>query len=208
MRHAVAGRRRLGVMLAGMAVAAVLALTPAWAAGATVGVTMDDGYAFSPTVRSIARGDRVRWSNEGSTPHDVASRLAGYFASPGGIGGLTGGEAYARTFVSAGTFRYVCRLHEAEGMTGRVVVPIAVRVLTGPTRFRVVVASEAIDGRWRHVVQVRAPGSSSWRTLVTTTAASVTYRPQRRGMYEFRSAVRDTRTGSISGFSPVVVRTY
>jgi hypothetical protein len=144
-----------------------------------------------------------------NTPHDVKSSLPGYFTSPGGIGGMRKDGAhptYSRTFKQAGTFRYVCRLHQYDGMTGTIVVPVTV-TRSGST-FTIKVASGSMSGtRWRNKVQVRKPGSSAWMTIATTTAKSTTYTASTSGTYQFRSAVRDNDTGAQSGWSPVVNKT-
>ena len=148
---------------------------------------MDLSYSFHPATRTVARGDRIRWKNTGSLKHDVTSSLPGYFTSPGGKGGLGKSETYTKTFPRAGTFGYLCRFHRADGMTGTITVPLKV-TLSGGT-FTIVVASTPTSGKWRSRIQVRKPGSS-WQTLTTTSAASVTYGPSTVGTYQFRSAVK------------------
>ena len=75
--------------------------------------------------------------------------------------------------------------------------------------FTIRVASASSAGtQWRSRVQVRAPGSSSWKTFATTTARSVAYDPGRHGTYRFRSVVSNKGSGARSGFSPVVSKVY
>lgn len=74
---------------------------------------IDNGYR--PKKVTVARGTRIRWVNRGLASHTATSN--------GGIwdsGLIAPGDAWARTFRKAGTFRYHCTLHSA--MTGVVVV--------------------------------------------------------------------------------------
>jgi plastocyanin len=195
-------RARLATVL--VLIASLAGLTPSGAAASTRDVTMDFSYSFHPGTRTIARGDKVKWKVTGLLQHDVASTLPGYFRSPGGTGGLHKGDTYTKTFPRAGTFGYLCRFHRDDGMTGTITVPLKV-TLSGGT-FKIVVASTSTSGKWRSKIQVRKPGSS-WKTLTTTSAASVTYGPSKVGTYQFRSAVKNHDTGATSSWSPVVSRT-
>jgi plastocyanin len=180
-----------------------LMATPVPTAAATRTIQAGSGgdRVFSPRSITIARGDRIRWDSV-SGSHDVTSRLAGYFQANGK---LASDGQYARTFRAAGNFGYFCMFHS--GMTGSVLVPITVRLSGG--LFTITVASASSSGtRWRNRIQVRKPGSSTWRTIATTTRASVTYDPGARGTYRFRSAVVDAATGDRSGFSPVISKVY
>ena len=153
-------------------------------------------------------GDKVEWKStaNSSQKHDVFSNLPGYFASPGGYGGLTPGKHYTRTFTSAGSFGYLCEVHLDDNMIGTVIVPVGV-ALVGD-RFRITAASVASGGSWRHVVQVRKPGSSTFQTIGTTTAAKVTFKPGQHGTFVFRAAVKNISSGKLSGWSPTVSRTW
>ncbi len=199
--------RPLRLALAGLLASLVVAAAPLTASAATRTVTM--GFNdFSPAARTIARGDKVKWVNPEALflGHDVKSTAPAKYFSSGGAGGMAPGDTYSFTFRSAGRFAYHCSIHS--GMTGSVTVPITVSRLFGPARFRVTVATAAAAGSWRHQVQVQKPGASSWITIRTTSSSSVTYTPTRRGTYDFRSRVTNTATGTDSGWSPVVSRTF
>ncbi len=157
---------------------------------------MGNSYSFSKAAISVARGDIVRWRKTSAIqPHDVRSVLPGYFKSPGGAGGMGPGEVFSRTFQQAGSFGYVCRVHQDQGMRGTVTVPITV-TRSGST-FTIKVARGSTSGSpWRNRVQVRTPGSSSWKTVATTTAKSVTFASSKPGTYQFRSAVRNKDNGA------------
>ena len=85
--------------------------TPALGAGASVRV--DDDFFRAKTVR-ITKGSTVTWRWVGDNRHDVVFRS---FKSK-----LQRTGSYRHRFTRAGTYRYVCTLHEDEGMKGSVIV--------------------------------------------------------------------------------------
>jgi len=198
--------RPLRLAIAGLLAGLVVAASPLTASASTYTVRMD-GLEFKPEQRSVARGHRVRWTNDSGFDHDVRSTAPARYFSSGAPGSVAPGESYAFTFRSAGRFAYVCKLHEPN-MSGSVTVPVTVGRLYGPARFRVTVATVSSSFPWRHQVQVQKPGSSTWVTISTTSATSVIYTPSKRGTHDFRSRVTNINTGADSGWSPVVSRTY
>ena len=198
-------RARLGTVLA--LVVSLAALIPAGASAASHFVDMDNGYAFHPGTAPIARGRRVIFRNKGNfTDHDVKSKLSGYFTSPDGEGGMGQGETYSKTFKQAGSFGFFCREHEDYGMKGKIVVPIKV-TRSGDT-FTITAASASTSGtKWRNRIQVKKPGDSTWQTITATTAKSVSWGSSKHGTFQFRSAVKNSETGALSGYSPTVTKT-
>ncbi len=69
--------------------------------------------AFSPRSISIRAGDRVTWTNDSTTQHNVT------FATFASATYMEPGTRYGHTFSGPGTFRYTCTLH---GFTGTVIV--------------------------------------------------------------------------------------
>lgn len=194
--------RAVGTAVAVALLALTLAAGPV--AAATTTVTMDNGNDFSPSSVSINRGDTVLWKNNGYVGHDVyGTRPSAYFKS-GPPGGMGNGDTYSKTFKSAGSFPYVCRVHS--GMEGRVVVPMgASRIVDGGVvKFKLTLASEALSSSssFRHVVWVDPPGGG-WQIYKTTTKAKVTYSPSASGTYYFKSEVKRLSNGSTSDWSPV-----
>ena len=63
-------------------------------------VSIGDNF-FDPETVTISRGDRVRWTNEGSHTHRTKS-IDGLWDS----GFLDPGETYTRTFNNYGSFDY------------------------------------------------------------------------------------------------------
>jgi plastocyanin len=88
-------------------------------------VTVGPGVQFTsrhnnsnnPAVDTIAVGDTITWTWQGSLPHSVRSTGSPSFTSSGT---QTTGE-YKVKFTAAGTYTYDCAVHGAS-MTGRVVV--------------------------------------------------------------------------------------
>jgi plastocyanin len=114
MRFGARGLIALTAFLAGLALAVVPTL------GANTDVTVGGGTnTFSPKTVTISQGDSVTWTNaggfhnvkfdDGTVVHELSS--SAWTAS--------------RAFASAGTFSYFCEAHQAEGMTGTVVVNAA-----------------------------------------------------------------------------------
>jgi plastocyanin len=178
----------------------VLVLAASPAAGATRVITMDSSQDFDPAFVTIARGDSVRWKNLATSysDHDVYGTAPnGYFATPGGAGGLGPGESYTFLFRAAGRYPFICREHK--GMTGRVSVPLALtEVASG---IKVTVASASQSG-YRVRVQRKKGADGSWSTAGTTTGKSLTWSPPSRGTYYFRARLERTATGASSAWSP------
>ena len=145
-------RARLGTVLA--LVVSLAALVPTGAVAATQSVTIALS-SFSPSSKTIARGDTVQWRNEDHTTHDVKSDLPGYFSSPDGAGGMFFKDMYVKSFKQAGSFGYFCRAHKSTTPhEGTIVVPI--KVTRDGNTFTIVAASQSMAGtKWRNRIQVK-----------------------------------------------------
>lgn len=86
------------------------------AGGSTAAISMVDDR-FTPNALTVAVGTTVVWTNNGQDWHDIAS-LDGSFAS----GRLDSGQTFSHAFNRAGTFKYICKHHFMQGMTGQVTV--------------------------------------------------------------------------------------
>jgi plastocyanin len=94
-------------------------------------VNMGD-MSFLPTTITVSVGQRVVWKNTSWAVHNVvddSSKVSSVtdVALPAGVqpfysGYLEPGQIYSRVFTVPGTYRYVCTLHEANGMKGVVIV--------------------------------------------------------------------------------------
>jgi plastocyanin len=110
---------RRGPLVAAVAAAAALA-APASAEVSFVAMEFD---SFSPARLDVLVGDSVSWRNGSLRAHDVVSDVAGFDS-----GRVEQGGSFAHTFEAAGTFPYVCSIHDP--MTGEVAVhPL---LLSGP----------------------------------------------------------------------------
>jgi copper-containing nitrite reductase len=94
-------------------------------------VSMGDA-SFLPATITVSVGQRVVWKNTSWAVHNVvddASKVSFVtdVALPAGVqpfysGYLEPGQNYSRVFTVPGIYRYVCTLHEANGMKGVVIV--------------------------------------------------------------------------------------
>jgi plastocyanin len=75
-------------------------------------------YTYKPLTLTVPVGTTVTWVNKDLAPHTVTHRAYGKdnFDS----GNMLNAQKFTRTFRRAGTFDYICALHQ--GMQGTVVV--------------------------------------------------------------------------------------
>jgi plastocyanin len=100
---------------------AVVALATALLAGAALGVTKNVGvkksgskWHFTPSALTIKKGDTVKWSWSGNTPHNVTGP---------GFSSTTGTkETYKHRFTKKGTFRVICTIHVKKGQKMKIKV--------------------------------------------------------------------------------------
>ena len=87
--------------------------TVAFGATKKVGVK---GLAFTPKKITVTKGTTVVWHwKTGGVPHNLKGK--GF-----GTGTPKATVTYRHKFTKAGTYKYVCTIHKAQGMTGTVVV--------------------------------------------------------------------------------------
>jgi plastocyanin len=199
--------RSISAIAPALLAACALAFAPAIASAATTTtITMDNSYAYHPSAVTIARGDSVRWKvNPGTLQsHDVEALKPAKLFDSGPAGGMHAGSTYLFTFDSAGSFPFVCIQHSGDGMTGNVSVPISVKRVGSPEKFKISVGSAVIPAgqTWERVVEVRLPGATNYTTFKSTKAASVKYRPSATGTYRFRAYLKSTVSTDRSNPSP------
>ncbi len=95
-------------------------------------IRMTDDLRFDPENPAITVGDTVVWIIEGALPHTSTDKpgTAGVDehtilpegAEPWDSGLLDPGETYRTVLTVTGDYTYVCLLHEAAGMVGRLTV--------------------------------------------------------------------------------------
>lgn len=95
-------------------------------------ISMTDAMRFAPSHPTVSVGDTVVWVNDGALPHtttDDPSQAAvpehnvlppGAQAWDSGV--VTAGSTFTQVFATPGEYTYVCILHEAAGMLGRITV--------------------------------------------------------------------------------------
>jgi plastocyanin len=117
-----------------LAALGVTVVTPALAQGKTVDVSMKQSpkMIFVPASVTVKAGDTVKWTNPYNITHTVTfdpaqaqtaadvSLPAG--AEPFGSADIEEEGTFSHTFTVKGTYKYVCKLHEAMGMVGTVIV--------------------------------------------------------------------------------------
>ena len=116
-----------------IAAVGVTAAAPAMAA-ATIEVTMKNNpkAIFVPATVNCKVGDTVNWTNPGVITHSVTFEPAqavdkANAVLPAGVqpfdsGNMEQDATYSHTFAVKGTYKYFCKLHEAMGMVGTVIV--------------------------------------------------------------------------------------
>jgi plastocyanin len=105
--------RKLVSLLAVAALSVGLVLSSvAFGATKKVGVK---GLTFSPKTVTVKKGTTVKWSwKTGGVPHNVVGK---------GFKSKTAATvSFSKKFTKKGTYKYVCTIHKAQGMTGTVKV--------------------------------------------------------------------------------------
>ena len=125
-------RRLFAEMLSGLGLSLLSA--PAFAQAKTVDVSMKQGAKsrFDPDTVTIAAGDTVKWTNTGFVTHSVTfdpsmAAKAGDVALPSGVApfdsrSIEEDGTFSHTFTVKGTYKYICKFHEAMGMVGTIAV--------------------------------------------------------------------------------------
>jgi|688.fasta_scaffold168848_2 plastocyanin len=124
-------RRTAAKLIAGFGLTA--AAMPVFAQGKTVEVSMGRGkMVFLPASITIASGDTVKWTNPAVVLHSVTFDPAAAVkpenvALPPGVKPFDSGDmgqdaTFSHTFTEKGTYKYICKMHEAMGMIGTVIV--------------------------------------------------------------------------------------
>lgn len=199
--------RRLSRISAAAAVALCLVATPVGAATPpTVDVAIRS-MRYDPVTLVVTQGTRVRWTNV-TTPsraHDVISSLRGYIESP-----LMGtGVRFRFTFEAAGTFSYICSIHDV--MIGSVEVPLqAELVTTGRVPYFLVTLGPRMlpeSSRYRYVLNWQMPGEPEWQVKATrdNTLIILATTP---GTYRFQARLKDKVARTRSANTPVVTMDY
>lgn len=170
----------VGLALAGLAPASATTFP-------TVHVTIQM-FAFTPSTLTSRMGTLVVWTNTDSVAHTTTSNQ-GFWGSPH----LGTHASYSHRFNQAGTFGYHCAIHPS--MQGGVRIPMRATARTGGGVLVWALASGRYD------VQIERPGSTTWASFRTGTAArGTTFSTKHAGRYHFRA--RTHGPSGVSGWSP------
>jgi len=75
------------------------------------------GREFRPSIITVPAGTTVTWVDKDRGEEHTVTSSTGLFN-----GSLAFGGSFNYTFTERGTFEYSCKVHDFEGMTGKVVV--------------------------------------------------------------------------------------
>jgi plastocyanin len=187
------------------AVLAALTLGPLPASAAPVVVDVRS-MSYAPATLTVVQGTRVVWRNttSPSRTHDVVSSIPDIFDS----GRYEQGQ-WAFRFDAAGTYTYICSIHDQ--MLGVVHVPLDGGVVDGPDGrvLRVTFARHDLlrTSPLRYAVYRRDPGSTTWTAWLLTRHATADLRPAAPGDYDFVMRIRNVARGwhtRPGGDSPVL----
>ncbi|WP_290650109.1 plastocyanin/azurin family copper-binding protein [Aquisalimonas sp.] len=96
---------------------------------AAIVITMHDDMRFDPPAAEIPAGAVVEWVNQGDIPHTATARAGNEPLErlPAGAdewdsGLLETGERFRMTLETPGEYHYICTLHLANDMVGRIEV--------------------------------------------------------------------------------------
>jgi plastocyanin len=151
-----------------------------------------DDY-FLPSAVEVAPGERVVWDFAGSRTH-TATDATGLSLFDSGLV-APGGPSFAYAFAAAGTYRYVCTLHET--MRGRVWVLVEVSERRQPhgRAFTLTWATGPAPSGAVYDVQLKRPGGP-WRIWLTdTTDPGARLTPRHAGAFRVRARLRGLAEG-------------
>jgi hypothetical protein len=152
-------------------------------------------FAFSPTVRYPAQDTAVLFRFQGPSLHTVTDTSGmGLFDS----GPLPPGTSEVVPVIGAGQYPFACSIHPS--MTGQLKVGVQTSPSSGSTTtsFAVQWATGVVPDGFVFDVQIKRPGTTTWKALLNdTTAGSVSFTPDKgTGTYGFRA--RTQRVGGAS----------
>jgi plastocyanin len=186
--------------------ALTLSAAPAVAAPLDVAI---HSMSYAPvTLDAVALGSTVRWTNitNPNRLHDVSSSLTGYFHSAL----LPSGKTFTMTFQAAGTFTYVCSIHDV--MLGAVAVPLVAQVVhdAGGTHFHIRLGTGplAVGSHYRYVLLRQDPGADQPTVVRVSRGAVVDITPTVAGDYVFVARLKDITLGLHSGDTAPVTLSY
>ena len=168
---------------------------------AEVHVDAFDDY-FLPSLLTVRRGGTVVWDFTGLRTHTATDESGlGLYDS-----GLVspGGPSFSFTFASAGTYRFVCTLHE--GMDGRISVPMHAAPREGAITRTFNVRWSKTDAPSGFVFDVRIRLKAGvWQPwLDGVSFRNAVFHPEGVGKVRFAARLRSLGSGAASEWSEAV----
>ncbi|HEY7668772.1 MAG TPA: hypothetical protein VIE12_11705 [Actinomycetota bacterium] len=187
--------------ITGMLAASLTLVTPAAGArpiegtpssGSEAHVQALDDY-FLPSAVQTEPGGTVAWDFTGDRTHSVTDASGMALFDSGLV--APGGPRFAYAFAAAGTFRYVCTLHET--MRGRVWVVVEIDRSRRPHRqpFTLTWATGPAPAGSVYDVQLKRP-DRPWRIWLSDLSdASAAFTPKHPGVFRVRARIRSLSDG-------------
>ena len=179
------------------------------AANATVTITNDH---YSSSSQTVSFGEQVTWTTgAGATHHHTSTSnlpvatwgtvLAWNYDFQPNVPG-----SHDQTFDQAGGWMYHCAIHGS--MRGTVSVPMTASSLSGPlgTTFTFNLGDKALPAGFVHDIQKRKVGGA-FKTWMSPAGTAQTWKPTKRGKFQFQTRVRNTSNGQASSYSPIITIT-
>lgn len=91
------------------------------AGGPITGPIKVEDNVYSPVDGTVAVGAKVEWDQTGAAPHSVTSDDGLFDSHPDCLTDqkcMKGGDKFAFTFDTAGTYKYYCVIHGSKGGVG------------------------------------------------------------------------------------------
>ncbi|MEK6985103.1 MAG: plastocyanin/azurin family copper-binding protein [Candidatus Thermoplasmatota archaeon] len=77
---------------------------------------------FFPANAQVPVGASVTWTNNEQVPHDVNGVNGATFSSDAAGKKMAKDDTFTYAFTAAGTYSYVCKIHESQAMKGTITV--------------------------------------------------------------------------------------
>jgi plastocyanin len=196
---------------AALAASLLLLFTVNAASAANGSVTITNDH-YSVSSLSLNLGDQVTWMTNGSQTHHHTA--TGNLTAARGWGAMAWSFDFpasstlsqAETFHQAGGWQFHCLIHAS--MRGTVNVAFSSTSLSGPlgTTFMLTLGDQSLASGFVHDVQKRKLGGT-FKTWKATSGSTQSWKPAKKGKFQFQTRVRNTANGDVTLYSPLVTIT-
>jgi plastocyanin len=197
---------------AALAATLLLAISVNLVSAANASVTVTDNR-YSATTVTVGFGNQVTWT-AGSPQQNHHTATSNLTAARGWAGMAwsvdfqpnSTGQNGSQTFHQAGGWQFHCLIHG--NMRGTVNVNFTSSSLTGTlaTTFVLTLGDQALPAGFVHDIQKRKVGGS-FKTWKTTGTSTQSWKPAKKGKFQFRTRVRNTANGDATLYSPQITIT-